>query len=168
MVNSIEWEKSVLEQHSVCANCGDSKNLIVRPLVAPLNGGQSRASNASVLCRGCEINSFLSNTETQEKQLVNFWLSASLYEWLKTNAEKSSMGSLIRYMISRYTGSPSAFEDLALWVDVQSEVKVNIWVPQKEYLEFKTLIEERGSTVTDALKSLLLIFKNEQTEAHHD
>ena len=40
-------------------------------------------------------------------------------------------------------------------------MKINVWVDNEVYATFKTVVNDRGVTVTDALKALIRMYEEE-------
>jgi hypothetical protein len=162
------WERTVWQRYrSKCANCGTPNHLRVRLVVPAEAGGQQTESNGVLLCRSCEMASeaALRGTTGSEQRLVNFWVSRRLFDriqlGLKTYNAFNSMGALVRYLISKYIDDDAQFEDLNLFQDEGADVKLNVWVERDAYNVFKVLLDKRGMTVTDALKSLIVLYEND-------
>ena len=102
-----------------------------------------------------------------DQRLVNFWVSRRLFDALHNSIKNHkdgvpgfrSMGALVRYLIFKYVEDEKRFDDLALYQDEGSDVKVNIWVGKALYSTFKGMLDARGMTVTDAVKSLIRMFE---------
>jgi hypothetical protein len=165
-----DWERLVWQRYqNRCGNCGSRERLRVVMVVPPEAGGQLIDSNGVLLCRSCEMAAdAVKKGKTQSDQrLVNFWVSRRLYEHIHKNiaSYKSgahgfrSMGALVRYLISKYVEDEKRFDDLALYQDDGTDVKVNVWVEKDQYNTFKVLLDKRGMTVTDAIKSLIRMYE---------
>lgn len=102
-----------------------------------------------------------------KQRLVNFWVSRRLFdriqEGLKNYKAFNSMGSLVRYLINKYIEDEARFDDLELYQDEGADSKLNVWVDREHYDTFKVLLDKRGVTVTDAIKSLIRCYE-EQSE----
>lgn len=98
-----------------------------------------------------------------EQRLVNFWVSRRLFDRLQYGLQMynafNSMGSLVRYLIAKYNEDEARFDDLELYQDEGADVKVNVWVERDRYNTFKVLLDKRGSTVTDTIKSLIAMYE---------
>lgn len=107
------------------------------------------------------------DSKANDQRLVNFWVSRRLFdriqEGLQTYKAFNSMGSLVRYLISKYIEDESRFDDLELYQDEGADSKLNVWVERDRYDTFKVLLDKRGMTVTDAIKSLIRMYE-EQSE----
>jgi hypothetical protein len=162
------WERAVWQRYrNKCANCGNPEHLRVRLVVPPEAGGQMVESNGVLLCRSCEMASeaAVCGTTGSEQRLVNFWVSRRLFDriqlGLKTYNAFNSMGALVRYLIAKYIEDENRFEDLNLYQDDGADVKLNVWVERDAYNVFKVLLDKRGMTVTDALKSLIVLYESD-------
>lgn len=98
-----------------------------------------------------------------DQRLVNFWVSRALFDRIKSGLETyrgfNSMGSLVRYLMAKYVEDDTRFDDLDLYQDEGADVKVNVWVDRDRYNTFKVLLDKRGLTVTDAIKSLIRMYE---------
>lgn len=147
----------------MCANCGGGDRVRVRMVVPEEAGGRLEPANGIVLCRTCEMAADTVTLENGHAQrLVNFWVSRGLFdrfqEGLRTHQGSQSMGSLVRYLISKYVQDVDRFDDLDMYQDEGADVKVNVWVEKDRYNVFKTLVERRGRTVTSTLKALIMLY----------
>lgn len=138
-------------------------------MVVPLEaGGQYVEFNGVLLCRSCEMASeTYAKSAVPTERLLNFWVSRKLSDrlqlGLKTASGFNSMGSLIRYLLAKYVEDESRFDDLELYQDRGADVKINVWVEKDRYNTFKAMLDKRGITVTDAIKSLIVMYQ-EQAE----
>jgi hypothetical protein len=164
------WIDAVWEfHHGKCSNCGQAEHVSVRMIVPEEAGGKLVLSNGIVLCRTCDV----AKTAVEKAQAsgktprrpVNVWVSKGLYEQvhtaLKTKNGFRSMGSLVRHMMGMMAETPERFDDLSQWQDQGSDVKVNLWVDQKDYDVFKTVLSDKNLTVTEGVKGLLLMYTDE-------
>jgi hypothetical protein len=165
-----DWEKKIWQRYrNRCANCGQEERLRVKMIVPLEAGGQMSESNGVLLCRSCEMAAEASKKDSKanDQRLVNFWVSRRLFdriqEGLQTYKAFNSMGSLVRYLISKYIEDESRFDDLELYQDEGADSKLNVWVERDRYDTFKVLLDKRGMTVTDAIKSLIRMYE-EQSE----
>jgi len=165
------WEKQVREQYrDRCAGCGSADKLKPRLIVPEEAGGRQTVANGVLLCRSCEMASeSVDRSSTSDQRLVNFWVSHRLFERIKWSIDHyqafTSMGGLVRYLMSKYVSDPSRFdEDLMLYQDEGCDTKVNVWVPRDTYATFKSLVDTRGLTVTDSLKSLIVLYSETALE----
>lgn len=163
-----EWEKQIhLRYRNRCGNCGSGERLRAKLIVPVEAGGTLSESNGVLLCRGCEMaaEAVKKNSKTSDQRLVNFWVSRKLFdriqEGLKDYQAFNSMGSLVRYLISKYIEDEARFDDLELYQDEGADVKVNVWVERDRYDTFKVLLDKRGMTITDAIKNLIAMYELE-------
>lgn len=161
-----DWDKSVrIRYRNKCANCGNDDRLRARMIIPEEAGGKLLDSNSVLLCRSCEMASDAVKTAAKaaDQRLVNFWVSRGLFdriqEGLRTYDAFNSMGSLVRYLISKYVEDDSRFDDLDLYQDEGADTKINVWVERDRYDTFKTLVDKHGLTVTDAIKSLIVAYE---------
>jgi len=160
-----EWKKRVLERDDgKCANCTSSSKVAACFIIPPEVGGKLRLSNGATLCRECRIaaeGSRVLPTRIDNKTPINFLISNNLHEVVNRFAHNGSnfgsISALVRSMISSFIVNPEQYEDLALWQDPGSDVKVNGWVDGSQYEVFKNMCQDRDMSYTDALKSLLLV-----------
>lgn len=160
------WEKAVWERNrSRCSNCGALERLRVKMIVPPEAGGQMVPFNGALLCRSCDMasDSYSKSSKGENQRLVNFWVSSGLFDRLKRGLEThngfNSMGSLVRYLMAKYVEDEGRFDDLELYQDEGADSKVNVWVDKDRYNTFKALLDKRGMTVTDAIKSLIRMYE---------
>jgi hypothetical protein len=64
-------------------------------------------------------------------------------------------------MMHKYVTDEARFDDLEQYQDSGADVKINVWVDVDIYATFKELMEKRGSTVTDGIKSLVLTYETQ-------
>lgn len=156
------WEQRVLERTGGhCANCGGEDRVRVRMIIPPEAGGQRVETNGVALCRPCELASESMRSGSSDRRLVNFWVSRDLYDWIQGDTGFSSMGALVRYLAAKYITDEQRFDDLEQHQDVGTDVKLNVWIEADRYATFKTMVDKRGMTVTDAFKALLRVFQTE-------
>jgi hypothetical protein len=163
------WERAVIEaSKDRCSNCGSEDRLRISMVVPEDAGGQLVLSNGRMLCRPCELAADAvarGRVSEHNRRALNFWISRGLYdriqEGLKTRSGFSSMGSLIRYLMSCYVTDETRFDDLERYQDDGSDVKVNVWVETDHYATFKSLLDKRGLTVTAAIKALVIMYESE-------
>lgn len=165
-----DWEKRIYQRYrNRCANCGNTERLRVKMVVPLEAGGHMSDSNGVLLCRSCEMaaDAVKGRSKAGDQRLVNFWVSRRLFEriqeGLKTYKAFNSMGTLVRYLICKYIEDEARFDDLELYQDEGADTKLNVWVDRKHYDTFKVLLDKRGVTVTDTLKSLIRMYE-EQSE----
>jgi len=162
------WERSIFARYgNKCFNCESDKNLAVKPVVPLTAGGQLVPTNGIVICRRCEMISEAASQASggEFRRPVNFLVSRYLYD-LMTNLVNNetgpkSMGALIRYLISMYIDNTSRFDDLEQYQDDGSDVKINVWIDEKDYAQFKKLLGTRGVTITNAIKALVMMYASE-------
>jgi len=160
------WERKIRAHYRErCGNCGSGEKVRVSMIVPVEAGGQLTLTNGAMLCRICEMaaDAVARCAPGADQRLVNFWVSRALFDGIKESIERSntfsSMGSLVRYLVGEFIDNADWVEDsddLALYQDEGSDVKVNVWVERDNYARFKAMLDERGSTVTDTLKGLIL------------
>jgi len=63
--------------------------------------------------------------------------------------------------MSKYIMDESRFDDLEQYQDSGADVKINVWVDIGSYATYKRLVDKRGMTVTDAVKSLVLMYESQ-------
>lgn len=148
-----------------CSNCGGEDRTRVVMIVPVDAGGQHVVSNGALLCRPCEMaaESLVSGKRReQDRRILNFWVSRKLYDRIqKSTSTKdgfNSVSSLVRYLMSKYIFDEARFDDLEQYQDSGADVKINVWVDIGSYATFKRLVDKRGMTVTDAVKSLILVY----------
>jgi hypothetical protein len=158
------WVQKILERsQGKCSNCGGTHKVKVSMVVPREAGGRLSLDNGRVLCRACEMAAdVVSKTPNGEaKRPVNFWVSRRLFKKIKALNGFSSNGALVRYLMQKYVSDANRFDDLSSWQDQGTDVKVNVWVDNEIYERFKAIVGKRGSTVTDALKSLIRMYEEE-------
>lgn len=161
------WSRTVLELSSgLCANCGSDHKVSPRLIVPQDVGGKLTKANSVVLCRACELASSATPKRMGEpdRRLVNIWVSRRLYDKLQEHRDSGrveSMGSLVRYLMSKYVADETRFDDLTQYQESGSDVRLNLWVDAHLYATFKTLVDGRGMTVTSALKALFCMYETE-------
>lgn len=164
------FETDILEQRKYkCGNCGTDHKVRVKLVVPREAGGQLVETNAVVVCRACEMTAdtaaILPGSEGA-RRIINFWVSRRLYDRMNTSTSSSrglrSLSQFVRYLISSFVADEARFDDLDRYQDTDDpDVKVNVWVPIVDYEAFKKLVNERGLSVTDAVKSLIQMFDAE-------
>lgn len=166
-----KWWKEVLHQYqNHCVNCGGTDRLKVHMVVPLEAGGRLEVENGTVLCRTCEMAKDAVEREARgsERRPVNFWVSRKLYtridEALRTRNGFVSIGSLVRYLMTKYVTDPERFDDIERYQDFgAAEVKLNVWVDTDTYETFREVLGQQRTTVTDALKALILLYDEETT-----
>lgn len=163
------WESRVWQRcQSRCANCGEEQRLKVRMIVPLAAGGQLRPSNGILLCRACEMAGEAvqdrpgrSKRDTEPRP-INFYVSRGLSgrvaHGLKTRNGFHTKASLVRYLMRKYVEDESRFDDLEAYQDDGSHTKINVWVDGVLYRSFKQRVNNRGMTVTQALKGLITMY----------
>lgn len=150
-----------------CSNCGGEDRTRVSLIVPVQAGGQYVVSNAVLLCRPCELaaESFSRGRHEQARRILNFWVSRKLYDRIQKGIETrngfNSVSSLVRYLMSKYVTDEERFNDLGQYQDAGADVKINVWVDIDAYATFKQLVDKQGMTVTDAVKSLIMMYETE-------
>ena len=158
------FEQALLERaKDVCSNCGSDHKVRARMIVPLEAGGKFSFDNGTTLCRACEMaSSVVSRSPTGAAQRpVNFWVSRRMYDKVKLLNGFNSTGSLVRFLMSKFVLHDDQFDDLNLWQEDGSDMKINVWVDRKIYAEFKTLVNDRGMTVTDSFKALIRMYEEE-------
>lgn len=160
----VDWAREVVAaSQGQCANCGGQNRLRARMIVPVEAGGKFVLSNGVVLCRACSMASdAYSKEESGEKHPVNLWVSRGFHGML-TNGLQSrngfqSMSSLVRYLVHEFVEDEERFDDLEQFQDEGSDVKINLWLDRADYDSFKERVNERGLTVTTAIKGLVLTY----------
>ena len=164
-----EWKKAVLDRDgNTCVNCERASHVAASFIIPPEAGGRIRPQNGVSLCRECRISAEGNRVLPQRidnKTPINFLVSKYLHESVERFVHEQSnfgnLSALIRHMISVFITSPEQFDDLDLWQDDGSDIKVNGWVDGIQYEFFKKLCYERGISFTNAFKSLLLVAIND-------
>jgi hypothetical protein len=151
-----------------CFGCGGTDKLRVHVLVPESVGGKNTERSGVLLCRTCAIARDLAAlpqgpASGEATRPINFWISRRLHSRLTNGISRKrgfrSIASLVRYLMAKYVEDCSRFDDIEQWQDAGAEVKVNVWVPRNVYGAFKTLTQERGLTVTDALRGLIRLYE---------
>ncbi len=169
----VSFDRLIHEKYQyACVNCGSGHKLRVK-LVVPLEaGGKKIESNAVLVCRACEMATEASSSlvgSEGERRPINFWVSRQLHARM-TNGMSSSRGirsisQLIRYLMVSYVDNTERFDDLDRFQNLKTnDVKINAWVPKDQYELFKSAVNARGLTVTDAVIGLIQLFDAEVTE----
>jgi len=164
------WQTEVWERtNNNCYNCGSGHKVRVKLIVPEVAGGKKTASNASLICRACEMATDSSNLKTKhsDNRPINFWVSRRLFERMNnglcSDRGFKSKSALIRYLMNKFITSENQFDDLEQYQDGEGVdgAKVNAWVPRDTYATFQSMINQRGMTVTDAIKSLVMVYEEE-------
>lgn len=159
-----EWKAKVLERDGGCVNCGRTSRIAACFVIPPDAGGTLRVQNGVTLCRDCRIAAEGSRFFPQRidnKTPINFLVSKNLHRcvhaYVRNGSRFGSVSALLRAMISSFITQPELYEDLPMWQDRGSDVKVNGWVDGVQYEVFRQMCKDRGISYTDAFKSLLLV-----------
>ncbi len=159
-----EWKTAVLARdNGECVNCERRRHVTACFVVPPEVGGRMRTSNGVTICRDCRLQAESSRVLPQridDKTPINFLISKRLHESIETYAKGSNFGnisSLVRHMILEFITSPDLYEDIGLFQDDGSDIKINGWVPGGHYEIFKRMCHERNISYTEAFKALLLV-----------
>jgi hypothetical protein len=158
------FEQALLERaKDLCSNCGSDHKVQARMIVPLEAGGKFSFDNGTTLCRACEMaSSVVKRSPTGAAQRpVNFWVSRRMYDKVKLLNGFNSTGSLVRFLMSKFVAHDDQFDDLNLWQETGSDMKINVWVDKEIYTAFKTLVNERGMTVTDSFKALIRMYEEE-------
>ena len=163
------WRNYIRDVHQhKCANCGGTDRLVVKMIIPLEAGGKLVLSNGTLICRACEMaadSAANAKTSDRPRRPLNFWVSRPMYDHLVSGLQAhngfGSMAALVRYLMSLYVTSMDRFDDLSNYQDTGTDVKINVWVDRGEYDKFKTSVNGRGMTVTDAIKSMILMYQTE-------
>jgi hypothetical protein len=167
------WQQEVWDRtNGNCGNCGSDHKVRVKLMVPEIAGGKKAASNASIICRACEMamDSSEPKTKHSNNRPINFWVSRRLFERMNnglcSDRGFKSKSALIRYLMNKYITAETQFDDLDRFQDAEGidTAKVNAWVPRETYATFQAMIGKRGMTVTDAIKSLVMVYEDETTK----
>lgn len=164
--DKLPWEQRVrAAARDRCGNCGGVDRTRVHMIVPSEAGGTTATSNGVLLCRPCEMASESvrgGKRREQDRRILNFWVSRKLYDRIQKRIGASegfnSVSSLVRYLMTAYVTDEARFDDLEQHQDSGADVKINVWVDIDSYATFKVLVDKQGSTVTDAIKSLTLVY----------
>jgi len=153
-----------------CSNCGSTDHLMVRMIVPKESGGREVVSNGTLLCRTCELARVISIRRPQlvsgaHSRPINFFVSRELHRKLQDGLASDygfrSVSALLRFLMTRFVSDPDQFDDIDMYQDGGSDVKVNVWVGRDMYDSFKTITDRDGRTVTDTLKGLIRMYEAE-------
>jgi len=167
------WREAVRDRYKdLCANCGGQDHLIIEMIVPVAAGGLLVPSNGVTICRACQIAAKAADKAAEvgvaKRRPVNVWISRPLYTRLTSSLELAagfrSMGSLVRYMMTRVVAHPDLFEDLKNYQDAGMDVKINVWVDPDSYEQFKVVLATKGLSVTDAVKALFCMYLDYMTQ----
>ena len=160
-----DWKTKVLARDAGrCVNCGSGEKVAACFVIPPEVGGHLRVSNGVSICRSCRLAADSTRVLPQRidnKTPINFLISSTLHrsvhQYVRNGSKFGSVSALMRAMIASLITQPEQYEDLTLWQDEGSDVKVNGWVDGQQYEVFKGMCRARGISYTDALKGLLLV-----------
>jgi len=165
------WETRVFDAcGGRCSNCGDIERLKVRMIVPEEAGGKRVVGNGVLLCRTCamarDIQAKVPQPASGEHtRPINFFVSQGLHRKLKNGLAARhgfrSVSSLVRFLMSKYVTEADQFDDLDMFQDGGSDVKINVWVGRDVYASFKAIADRNGTTVTDTLKGLIRMYEAE-------
>jgi len=153
-----------------CSNCGSDHRLKPVMIVPEEAGGQKIVSNGTLLCRTCELAKDIgarhpSPASGEHTRPINFFVSRGLHAKLKNGLASKygfrSVSALVRFLMSRYVADSERFDDVSMYQDSGSDVKVNVWVGRDLYGNFKAVVDRQGVTVTDTLKGLIRMYESE-------
>lgn len=152
----------------VCSNCGSKDRLKVRMVVPEEAGGKQIVTNGILLCRTCELarelnTKFPQPASGENTRPINFYVSQELHDKLKNGLAADhgfrSVSALVRYLMSKFVAESDQFDDLGLYQDGGSDVKINVWVGRDMYANFKAITDRNGMTVTETLKGLIRMYE---------
>lgn len=153
-----------------CSNCGSKDRLKVEMIVPSDAGGQEVVSNGTLLCRTCELAREISARTSfpasgERTRPINFFVSQDLHSKLKNGLGENygfrSVSALVRFLMAQFVADADRFDDLTLYQDGGSDVKINVWVDREMYDTFKAITDRNGMTVTDTLKGLIRMYEAE-------
>lgn len=156
-----DWETAVKDANrNCCSNCGGVDHLKVKMIVPEEVGGRRVLPNGTLLCWSCDVaaDSAIKKADGKAGRPVNLWVSRPMHERVKNYNGFTSISSLVRYLISKYIAEEDRFDDLEQYQDSGRDIKLNVWVDSKQYEIFKCLVDKRGVTITDSIKSLLTMY----------
>ena len=158
------FQQALLERaKDMCSNCGSDHKVRARMIVPLEAGGKFSFDNGTTLCRACEMAAAVVSLSTKgdAKRPVNFWVSHRMYDKVKKLNGFNSTGSLVRFLMEKFVEGASQFDDLHLWQEEGTDMKINVWVDKAVYASFKEVVNARGLTVTDAFKALIRMYEEE-------
>jgi hypothetical protein len=153
-----------------CSNCGSDDRLKARMIVPEESGGQRVVSNGTLLCRTCELAMVIaakrpSPASGERTRPINFYVSSALHSKLKNGLAQDygfrSVSALVRFLMGKFVADSARFDDVGLYQEEGSDVKVNVWVERDMYANFKAITDREGTTVTGTLKGLLRMYEAE-------
>jgi hypothetical protein len=154
--------------NETCVGCGGVDKLRIYALGPESAVGGSSECRGVLLCRTCSIARDLASLPSgpasgDSTRPINFWISRRLHGRLTNGIGRKhgfrSTAALVRYLMTKYVEDSSRFDDLEQWQDSGADVKVNVWVPINMYDSFKAITQNRGLTVTDALRGLIRLYE---------
>jgi len=162
-----QFENSVMERgRRQCSNCGGHDRVRVKMVVPEEAGGTLKVTNGVVLCRTCDMakDSLPGAGSKTDTFVVSVWMSQNLREKVEGVIQPKrafrSWSALSRYLIAKYVSDERRFDDLEQYQDTNSQTKVTVRVDKEIYGTFAAMLKRRGLTVTDALKSLYLMYSS--------
>ena len=164
-MGAVAWREEVLEERRLCANCGAQHRLVVRPIVPFRQGGKQQLSNATVVCRDCDILRVgpLPAPAPKNRRLANFWVSAQFHQDLTATLELGyggvrTVASLCRNLVAKYVADPDAYDDVGGYQDRGMGVKITFQVDADDAEELKAVAQTHTLSMTDALKGLIMLY----------
>jgi hypothetical protein len=139
-------------------------------IVPEESGGQRIVSNGTLLCRTCELAREIRMKVPQpasgeRTRPINFFVSQELHgklqNGLATRYGFRSVSALVRFLMAKFVAGPEEFDDIEMYQDGSSDVKVNVWVGRDVYSNFKAITDRQGTTVTGTLKGLIRMYEAE-------
>lgn len=165
------WATRVFDAcNGKCSNCGSEHRLKVRMIVPESSGGQRVVSNGTLLCRTCELAREISLKVPQpasgeRTRPINFFVSQELHRKLQNGLATKygfrSVSALVRFLMAKFVAESDDFDDIDMYQDGGSDVKVNVWVGRDVYANFKAITDRNGTTVTETLKGLIRMYEAE-------
>ena len=135
--NNERWATNVFEAcRGRCSNCGSDDRLRVEMIVPEAAGGRKLVSNGTLLCRTCTLAREIGERRPypasgEHTRPINFFVSRGLHNklgnGLATDNGFRSVSSLVRFLMTRFVGDPDRFDDLEMFQDPGSDVKINVW-----------------------------------------
>ena len=154
------WERAVREVHrNKCASCGGEDRLQAQLIVST---GKKSVENGVLLGRACSLAARGREAPSEDRRPVNLLVSRSLHERLLSGQHGfTSVSAFVRHLMTCFAEDSSRYDDVGLYQDCGSEIKVNVWIDTKLYESFKKAVNAAGLTVTDAVKGLVLMHEAE-------
>jgi len=163
------WATLVWEAHrGKCSNCGSDDRVRAELIIPEAAGGRKLVSNGTLLCRTCSMARVIVDRHPHpvsgdRTRPINFFVSRPLYDKLRNGLLQSSgcrsVSSLLRDLMTCFMVNPDRYDDLELYQDPGSDVKVNVWVDRDLYDRFREIVDRRGMTVTDTLKGMIKLYE---------